>query len=64
MYDVFTLEKVREQDKIVMGYFSYLGIENGKPFAPIAISSPPTIPANTIRHRPISIWFFVDSCEA
>ena len=34
MYDIFTLEKVRPQDKIMTGYLSYLGIEKGRPFAP------------------------------
>ncbi len=36
VHDIFTLEKVKEQDKIMMGYLSYLGIEKGKPFKPDA----------------------------
>ncbi|WP_457676586.1 DUF1254 domain-containing protein [Thiolapillus sp.] len=34
MYEIFTLEPVREQDKIMMGYLASLGIEKGKPFKP------------------------------
>ena len=34
MYDVFTVEKVKEQDKIMIGFMSYLGMEKGKPFNP------------------------------
>jgi len=34
MYDIFTLENVKPEDKIMMGYLSYLGIEKGKPFKP------------------------------
>ena len=34
MYDIFTVEPVKEQDKIMMGYLKYLGIEKGKPFNP------------------------------
>ena len=34
MYDVFMVEKVKEQDKIMMGYMSYLGMEKDKPFNP------------------------------
>ena len=34
MYDIFTVEPVKEQDKIMMGYLKYLGIEKGKPYHP------------------------------
>ena len=34
MYDIFTFENVKPEDKIMMGYLSYLGIEKGKPFKP------------------------------
>ena len=34
VYDIFTLENVKPQDKIMMGYLSYLGIEKGKPYKP------------------------------
>jgi len=36
MYEIFTTEPVKEQDKIMMGYLKYLGIEKGKPFNPDA----------------------------
>ena len=34
VYEIFTLEKVKPEDKIMMGYLSYLGIEKGKPYNP------------------------------
>ncbi|UNK48598.1 DUF1214 domain-containing protein [Lysobacter sp. S4-A87] len=34
VYDIFSVEPVREQDKLMMGMLSSLGIERGKPFAP------------------------------
>ena len=36
IHDIFTAEPVAAQDKIMMGYLSYLGIEKGKPFKPDA----------------------------
>lgn len=38
MYDIFTVEDVKEQDKIMMGYLSYLGIEKGKPYNPDSVT--------------------------
>ncbi len=38
IYDIFTHEKVRPEEKIMMGYLSYLGIEKGKPFRPDAVT--------------------------
>lgn len=34
MYEVFTVEKVKGQDKIMLGFMKYLGMEKGKPFQP------------------------------
>ncbi len=34
IYEIFTVEKVKEQDKIMMGFMKYLGMEKGKPFNP------------------------------
>ncbi len=34
IHDIFSIEPVKAQDKIMMGYLSYLGIERGKPFNP------------------------------
>ena len=34
MYEIFTHEPVKAQDKIMTAYLSYLGIEKGKPFKP------------------------------
>ena len=34
IHDIFTYEDVKAQEKIMMGYLSYLGIEKGKPFKP------------------------------
>ncbi len=34
MYEIFTVEKVKPEDKVMMGYMKYLGIEKGKPFDP------------------------------
>ncbi|UBM62383.1 DUF1254 domain-containing protein [Candidatus Sulfidibacterium hydrothermale] len=34
IHDIFTVEPVKPQDKIMMGYLSYLGIEKGKPYHP------------------------------
>lgn len=36
IYNIFTYEDVKPQDKIMMAYLSYLGIEKGKPFKPDA----------------------------
>ncbi len=38
IHDIFTYEDVKPQDKIMMGYLSYLGIEKGKPFHPDAVT--------------------------
>ena len=34
IHDIFDGEPVKAQDKIMMGYLSYLGIEKGRPFSP------------------------------
>ena len=34
VYEIFSIENVQEQDKIMMGFLATLGIEKGKPFAP------------------------------
>ena len=34
IYDIISLEDVNEEDKIMMGYLAYLGIEKGKPYHP------------------------------
>ncbi len=36
VYEIFTLEEVKPEDKIMMGYLASLGIEKGKPFRPDA----------------------------
>ena len=38
IYEIFSVENIQEQDKIIMGYLSYLGIEKGKPFNPDPIT--------------------------
>ncbi len=34
IHDIISVEPVKDQDKIMMGYLAYLGIEKGKPFNP------------------------------
>ena len=38
IYDIISLEDVQEQDKIMLGYLAYLGIEKGKPYHPDAVA--------------------------
>ena len=53
IYDVFTYEDVKPQDKIMMGYLSYLGIEKGKPFNPDAVTK------KAMRQAAIDFYYYM-----
>lgn len=53
MHAVASIEPVREQDKVMMGMLSSLGIERGKPFAPDATAR------KAMRQAAIDAWFYL-----
>ncbi|MBD1577326.1 DUF1254 domain-containing protein [Vibrio sp. S11_S32] len=53
LYDIVSVEPVKEQDKVMMGMLKSLGIEKGKPFAPDAITK------KAMRQGAIDAWYYV-----
>ena len=53
MHAVLSVEPVREQDKVMMGMLTSLGIERGKPFAPDDTAR------LAMRQAAIDAWFFL-----
>jgi hypothetical protein len=55
LYEIVSVEPVREQDKVMMGMLTSLGIEKGKPFAPDETAK------RAIRQAAIDAWFYLQS---
>jgi hypothetical protein len=55
MYDIMTVEPVKEHDKVMMGMIASLGIEKGKPFHPDATTR------RAMRQAAIDAWFYLQS---
>jgi hypothetical protein len=55
VYDVFTYEPVREQDKYMLGLLATLGIERGKPFSPDPVTK------LLMRQAVIDAWHYMQS---
>ncbi|WP_240648029.1 DUF1254 domain-containing protein [Pararobbsia silviterrae] len=55
MHDIMSVEPVKEQDKVMMGMLTSLGIEKGKPFAPDDTAR------KAMRQAAIDAWFFLQS---
>ena len=55
VYDVFTYEPVREQDKYMLGLLATLGIERGKPFNPDPVTK------LLMRQAVIDAWHYMQS---
>ncbi len=53
IYQVFSVEPVRKEDKAMMGMLASLGIQNGKPFAPDEGAK------RAMRQAGIDIWYFL-----
>ena len=53
MYAIMSVEPVREQDKVMMGMLTSLGIEKGKPFSPDATAK------RAMHQAAIDAWFFL-----
>lgn len=53
MYEIFSVEPVREQDKTMMGMLASLGIEQGKPFHPDENAK------RAMRQAAIDIWYYL-----
>ena len=53
MHDIMSVEPVREQDKIMMGMLTSLGIEKGKPFTPDETAK------RAMRQASIDAWFYL-----
>jgi hypothetical protein len=53
MYEIISVEPVREQDKVMMGMLKSLGIEKGKPFAPDDTAK------RAMKQAPIDVWFYL-----
>jgi len=55
LYQIVSVEPVREQDKVMMGMLTSLGIEKGKPFAPDETVK------RAMRQAAIDAWFYLQS---
>jgi hypothetical protein len=55
IYDIVSVEPVKEQDKVMMGMLKSLGIEKGKPFAPDDTAK------RAMRQASIDAWFYIQS---
>ena len=53
IYDIVSVEPVKEQDKVMMGMLASLGIEKGKPFAPDETAK------RAMRQAAIDAWFYI-----
>lgn len=53
MYDIMSVEPVREHDKVMMGMLKSLGIEKGKPFTPDETAK------RAMHQAAIDAWFFL-----
>lgn len=53
MHAVLSVEPVREQDKVMMGMLTSLGIEKGKPY------SPDDVTKAAMRQAAVDAWFFM-----
>jgi len=53
IYDIVSVEPVKEQDKVMMGMLASLGIEKGKPFAPDETAK------RAMRQAAIDAWFYL-----
>jgi hypothetical protein len=53
MHAIMSVEPVREQDKVMMGMLTSLGIERGKPFSPDATAK------RAMEQAAIDAWFFL-----
>jgi hypothetical protein len=54
LYEIVSVEPVREQDKVMMGMLASLGIEKGKPFAPDETAK------RAMRQAAIDAWFYLN----
>lgn len=55
VHDIFSVEPVKAQDKVMMGMLASLGIEQGKPYAPDATTT------KAMRQAAIDAWFYLQS---
>ena len=53
VYEIFSVEQVQEQDKIMMYYLSTLGIERGKPYNPDEATQ------QIMRQAAIDAWYYL-----
>lgn len=53
--EIFSVEPVREKDKVMMGMMASLGIEHGKPFAPDATAK------RAMNQAAIDVWFYLQN---
>ena len=55
LYNIVSVEPVKEQDKVMMGMLISLGIQNGKPFSPDETAK------KAMRQAAIDVWFYLQS---
>jgi len=55
IYDIVSVEPVKEEDKVMMGMLTSLGIQPGKPFAPDETAK------RAMRNAAIDAWFYLQS---
>jgi hypothetical protein len=53
VYQIFSVEPVREEDKAMMGMLASLGIQQGKPYTPDAIAK------RAMRQAAIDVWYYI-----
>ena len=53
IYQIFSVEPVREMDKAMLGMLASLGIQKGKPFVPDDTTR------RAMRHAGIDVWYFL-----
>ncbi|PZR00654.1 MAG: hypothetical protein DI533_08960 [Cereibacter sphaeroides] len=53
IYDIVSLEPVKEQDKVMMGMLTSLGIRKGQPFQPDETAQ------RAMQQAAIDVWFFI-----
>ena len=53
VYQIFSVEPVREEDKAMMGMLASLGIQQGKPYTPDATAK------RAMRQAAIDVWYYI-----
>jgi hypothetical protein len=55
LYDIVSVEPVKEQDKVMMGMLASLGIQKGKPYAPDANTK------KAMRQAAVDAWYYLQN---